>query len=449
MLPLLIPATLFFTIYYLRRHSIADAAVNIYLPIFLLLPSSYGFRIPHLPGLNFGEAASLPIVIALLVGHGREWKFQRADLWIALFFGGAYYSELSHSGAASAGLVGIGDMLEGVLPYILGKMLLEQDGVRERVARRYVYICFFVAVISVWEFRMGTDLFTTLESRIFSQPDIGGQFRGGFIRIAGTFGGSIQAGTVLSIAWLLSMWLGVLDKSRGNEPKYWGLRRSTILSLGIAGGLIMTLSRGPIIGTILAYVVARVGKAKNMGRAAIVTLVLVTIVGTVGVIQLKQYTSGDLFSAKTQEQMNAIYRRLLLDEYKPFIEKGGLFGYGVVDRPVVPGMFSIDNAFLNVQLLQGNLGLWTLLLCGLEALLAAFLAAYRSTQRVDIYFALCMAGGMAGFLLAMTSVWLGPPMFQLYFLLVGWSQSLRETQTVGEMLPQPANSRFSFRRVIA
>ena len=449
MLPILIPATLFFTIYYLRRHSIADAVVNVYLLVFLLIPSFYGFRIPHLPGLNFGEAALIPIVIALLARHGREWKFSRADIWMILFFGGAYYSELSHSGSAPAGLIGITDVLEGVLPYILGKMLLEQDGVRERFCRRYVYICFFVAVVSVWEFRMGRDLFITLESTLFSQPDFGGQFRGGFIRIAGSFGGSIQAGTVLSIAWLMSMWLGVLDKSRGNERKHWGLRQSTILSLGIAGGLIMTLSRGPIIGTIVAYFIARVGKAKNMGRTAVITTVLLAVVGTIGVIQLKQYTSGSLFAAKTQEQMNAIYRRLLLDEYKPYIEKGGFFGYGVVDRPVVPGMFSIDNAFLNIQLLQGNLGLWTLMLLGFEALLAAFLAAYRSAQRVDIYFALCMAGGMAGFLLAMTSVWLGPPMFQLFFLLVGWSQSLRETQVAGEMLPLPANSRFSFRRVIA
>jgi hypothetical protein len=82
-------------------------------------------------------------------------------------------------------------------------------------------------------------------------------------------------------------------------------------------------------------------------------------------------------------------------------------------------------------------------------LLAVFLAVRRSTQRVDIYFALCVGGGMAGFLLSLTSVYLGGPMYPLFFLLAGWSQSLRQTQSVGVTLPQPVSTRFSFRRVIA
>jgi hypothetical protein len=140
---------------------------------------------------------------------------------------------------------------------------------------------------------------------------------------------------------------------------------------------------------------------------------------------------------------------MLLDQYKPYVEKGGLFGYGVLKRPVVPGMFSIDNAYLNIQLIQGNLGLWMFILLGGESVVAACLAARRSTQRSDIFFALCIVGGMAGFLLALTTVWLGSPMYELFFLMVGWSQSLRQTEQVGVMVPQPVNTRFSFRRVIA
>jgi hypothetical protein len=192
--------------------------------------------------------------------------------------------------------------------------------------------------------------------------------------------------------------------------------------------------------------IARIGKAKNMLRTSIVTLLLIAIGGAIGYVKAKQYTEGP---PKDQDQENAVYRRILLDEYKPYVAKGGLFGYGVVARPVVPGMFSIDNAYLNVQLEQGNLGLWTLVLMGGETLLAAFLAARRATQREDIFFALCIGSGMAGTMLSMTTVWLGPPMYPLFFLLVGWSQSLRQTQTVGVMVPQPVNTRFSFRRVVA
>jgi hypothetical protein len=56
---------------------------------------------------------------------------------------------------------------------------------------------------------------------------------------------------------------------------------------------------------------------------------------------------------------------------------------------------------------------------------------------------------MAGFMLSMTTVWLGPPMYPLFFIMLGWSQSLRQTETVGAIVPQPVNARFAFRRVIA
>lgn len=441
---------LFYSIYQIKTRSIADAAVNVYLPAFLLIPSFYGLKLPHLPGLDFGGAALIPIVVTILVRHWREWKLQRADLWMALFFGGSYYSELTHSGASNAGLLFANSVIAGGLPYILGKMLLEQEGVRERFARRYVYIVAFIAVVSIWEFRMGHDLFTTVANFILRENQGWiGQGRNGFIRIAGPFVGAIMAGTMFSIAWLFSMWLGVLDKSRGNEPKYWGLWRSTILSLAIAGGVLMTLSRGPIIGTILGYMVARIGKAKKMGRAAIITFFLIAIGGTIAYIKIQQYATADYWSAPTVEQQTAIYRRQLLDNYKPIVEKGGLFGYGVVDRPSVDGQYSIDNAYLYFQLTQGSLGLWTFVLLGLESLLAVFLAVRRLTQRVDIYFALCVGGGMAGFLLSLTSVYLGGPMYPLFFLLAGWSQSLHQTQSVGVTLPQPVSTRFSFRRVIA
>jgi hypothetical protein len=449
MLPIFLLGTLFFSIYYVKRHSVTDAAINVYLPIFLLVPSIYDWRFPHLPNLDFPAAALIPIVIALLVGHWRDWKFRRADLWVAIFFAGDYYSELSNSGAANAAMFFCQGLFTGVMPYILGRLVLEQDGVRERFVRRFVYIAFFVAVVSVWEFRMGNNLFTTVEGLILGTGSTYGALRNGHIRIAGTFFGAEQAGTVFSVAFLLSMWLGILDKSRGNEPKYWGLRRSTILSMGTLGGLLMNMSRGPMVGMVLGYLIARIGNAKKISRAAIISLMLIAVGGTIGYVKAKEYTGGDIGAAKNQDQENAIYRRILLDEYKPYIEKTGLFGYGAVERPVVPGMFSIDNAFLLFQLQQGNLGLWMFVLIGGETLLAACLAARRATQRTDICFALCLCGAVASMLLTLTTLYLGPPLYTLLFLLAGWSQSLRQTQNVGLRVPQPVNARFAFRRVIA
>lgn len=446
-LALLIP--LFLSIYFIKKRSIADAAIYVYLSVFLLIVDYYRFGIPHLPSFSFADCALMPIVFTLLSRHWREWKFQRADLWLALFMFGAAYSEVLHSNVSLAGLVFCETFLSGVMPYILGKMLLENDGVRERFARRFVYLVLIVAIGSAWEYRMGNNLFTRLESIPFGARVFVAQLRGGHIRVSGTFTGPIQAGTMFAAAWLLSMWLGYMDRSRGQDRKYLGIRRSTLVSAGLLFGLAIANSRGPMVGAVLSFVIMRIGKAKNIARTAIITGLLIVVVGTAGYIKAVQYTAGSTYDAKDQEQEDAIYRRVLLDEYKPYVAAGGLFGYGVIARPVVPGMFSIDNAFLNIQLIQGNLGMWTFILMGAEGVFGAFLAARRATQRSDIYFALCIGGAMAGFLLSETTVWLGPPMYQWFFLLLGWSQSLRQTQTVGVMAPQAVPARFAFRRVIA
>jgi hypothetical protein len=439
------------SLFWIKTRSAEAAALDIWLPVYLFIPAEYGMRLPHLPGINFGYAALIPITIALLMRYGREWKFTRSDLWIALFFGGATLTEVLHSDPGTAGLMLFEGIFQGVMPYILGKLLLEREDMRERFVKRIVYLAAFIAIPAMWEYRMGTNFFARIETVLWG-PLVGAgaqQIRGGLVRASGTFGGCIQAGTMFGTAFIFSMWLDSLDKAKPDAPKYFGVRRSTLVMLITFAGLCVANSRGPELGAILGFLVARIGKAKNMRLTAIVTILVATIAGSIGYVKAKEYTSGSIYDAKTIEQEDAIYGRVLLDEYKPAIAAGGLLGYGVVARPVVKGMFSIDNAFLNIQLIQGNLGLWTYILMGFEAVLAAFLAARRATQRSDIYFATCIGGAMAGLMLTLTTVWMGPPMFALFFLLLGWSQSLRQTENASVAVPQAAPARFAFRRVIA
>lgn len=435
--------------YWIKTRSIEAAALDLYLPIFLLGGTFIGFRLPHLPAISFAYAAVIPIAGVLLIRHRREWKFTRTDLWLALFMGGAALTEILNSDTSTAGFILFDGIFQGVMPYMVGKMLLERDGIRERFVRRWVHISVFVAIVSIWEFRMGTNLFNRLEGMIFGSYSTFAAVRGGFVRAAGSFGGPIQAGCMFGAAMIMSLWLGVLDKSRGNERTYSGIRRSTLITMGAALGVLVANSRGPEVGLVLAFLIARVGKAKNFRLSLILTLCLIVVGGGIGYVKAMQYTSGSIWDAKNHDQENAIYRRVLLDEYKPYIKEGGLFGYGVVARPVVPGMFSIDNAFLNIQLIQGSLGLWTFVLMGAEGILAAFRAARRATERNDVCFAMCMCGALAGLLLTLTTVYLSAPMYSLFFLLVGWSQSLRQTEAVSVTAPQPVNARFAFRRVIA
>lgn len=434
----------------IKRRSIFDAVINVLLPVFLIVPAIYSLHIPHLPTIGCLDAALIPIGIATLTGYWKEWKLSRSDLWLALFIGGLYYAELSRTGAADAGLVLFGSMVDAFLPYAIGKLLLEQAGMRERFVRRFVILLVIVSVLSIWEFRMGTNLFTTIFGVLFpGQRPWLMQIRGGFVRIVGPFSGSILAGMVLLVGLLFASWLGFVEGARGTEKRHFGIKESRLFFGAIALGLLMTQSRGPWVGAILAYLIARIGRAKKMRRAAIITLLVCAIGGTIGYIKAEQYTSGSIWDAKNIEQENAIYRRELLDNYKPIVEQGGFFGYGVIDWPRVPGQPSIDNEFLFLEITQGKLGFWTYLLLAAEAVIAAFRAARRATNRADVYFALCMIGSVLGLLLTLTTVYMGAQSYPLFFLLMGWSQSLRQTQTAAATVPEAAPGRLRFRRVFA
>ena len=434
----------------IKRHSVSDAVIKVMLPALLIVPAIYSVHIPHLPTIGVSEAATIPIAIAALARYWKEWKVSRSDLWLALFIFGLYYAELQNTGSSNAGLVLFGGITSALFPYVIGKLLLEQEGMRERFVRRFVILLVIVSVLSVTEFRLGTNLFTTVFGVLFpGQRPWLMQIRGGFVRIVGPFNGSILAGMVLLVGLLFSSWLGFVDGSAGTDKKYFGIKQSRLFFGAIALGLFMTQSRGPWVGAILAYMIARIGRAKNMRRAAIITMLLCAIGGTIGYIKAEQYTAGSIWNAKDIEQENAIYRRELLDNYKPIVEQGGFFGWGVVDWPRVPGQPSIDNEFLFLQITQGKMGFWTYILLAAEGLLAALMAARRARHRTDVYFALCMLGCVLGLLLTLTTVYMGAQSYPLFFLLMGWSQSLRQTQTATATVPEATPARLRFRRVFA
>jgi hypothetical protein len=438
------------SIYVISRRSLDDAVIQVFLPVFLIIPGFYSFRLPHLPPIGFADAAIIPIAYIMFRDHLRYWKLQRADVWVVIFILGSAYSEVINDGTSDAVFVLIGNILAGFFPYAIGKLLLERDGMRERFIRQFVNVLAIIAILSLWEFRMGTNLFTTIIGRFFpSHHSWLMQIRGGFVRVAGPFASCILAGVIFLVGWIFSMWVSYVNKMSGNDKKYFGIRSSRLLPLILFAGLFMSQSRGPWIGALFAFVVARVGKAKNIRQTAIVTICFCCIAGGIGYSYAQRYTAGEITDATTIEQENAIYRRQLLDNYKPIIEQGGWFGWGAVDFPKVPGQNSIDNEFLLLQITQGKVGFWSFVLIGMESLIAVITAARRYTQKADLYFYLCIGGTLAGLLLSVSTVYMGAQTFPLFFLLVGWSQSLKQTQTFAAAAPQAASTRFAFRRVFA
>ncbi len=144
----------------LARGSAQKALINVYLPVVLLLPQYFSLRFPHLPPLTFADAAILPLAVAMVIKAMHGWRWSWLDLWVALFALSAALSEGLNTVMANGGLQLFAEFTNIVLPYMAGKLLIEQaeiDGqpVRKLLVERMVVLLAIVAGISVYDFVTG------------------------------------------------------------------------------------------------------------------------------------------------------------------------------------------------------------------------------------------------------------------------------------------------------
>jgi hypothetical protein len=243
------------------------------------------------------------------------------------------------------------------------------------------------------------------------------QLRWGFGRVSGPFGQSELAGIMLILGLVLALWLSY---ERLWEPKFkhaeWlPFKKGTIIAWTIFLTLLMTQARGPWIGALFAVPIALIGRTRNMLRTSILVGSLCLVVGAVGYVGLQHYANAPAASA---EQETASYRAQLLDNYIPVAKQGGPWGWGQ-SFPRAPGQGSIDNEYLFLALTQGWVGLVSFCLLALEAVL---------NDKRDRGFAISLVGALVGLLITIFTVFLGNQPYQIFFLLVGWSQALNVVQ---------------------
>ena len=136
------------------------AFVAIYLPVLMLIPDYFRAPINGLPDPSFSQCAILPIGIALCwrAWHG-GWKFTPMDVPVIAFVGWQFISDVYNVGYKDAQNMFFDSATLAVLPYMAGKALIEPAELRTTVARRFIWLLFIVSVVSIYEFRMGINLF--------------------------------------------------------------------------------------------------------------------------------------------------------------------------------------------------------------------------------------------------------------------------------------------------
>jgi O-antigen ligase len=425
------------------------AFLNVYVPVLLLIPDHFRWRIPGLPDPGFQHTAILPIAAILLFSPRRApWRFSFTDVLVLLYAGLVGYSEYHATGWWEAQNLLLDEVCTVLLPYMLAKLILQPANVGHDFARRFTVCLAIVAVLSIWEFRMGTRLFfETPWSKFF--PDaapLPTQYRWGFGRIGGPFTHAILAGMIFGVGLFLQAWLL-------NEGAWKKRSTGLLVLMAVILGALLTMSRGPWLGIALGGCVALLGFVRDrtgtLLRLCLVALVVVPPVWKA----MEGYTSVSSLEAGSLEQGSAAYRKELLDFYVPKVWEQPEFGYGAYTWPVDPLHPSIDNHYLLLALKHGVTAV--VLLVAIFGWVVARLALYGAMHPPrdrNAGLAFTLAGGIASLAVGIATAYLGAQTEPILFLLVGWSESLLAYGNVRagarDTEPQPARPAHSFQRVL-
>jgi len=409
---------------------------------------------------------ALTLVVILLCGVGLvRWHhtltFTFVDACILLLAFSAFYAD-AHQRAMNIAIYALCQNLNAcAFPYFVGRTLIEQTGSRREFAKSLVLCLAFIGVVSLYEYRMEFNVFVDMVGRLTGAPSgMDLQTRWGFARIAGPFTGAIQAGMVFSVGLLLQLWLsGTKSWEDSKVLRFFRAdRRAKAVTAGVVLGLFLTQSRGPWIGCVFGLIVASIGFARDRRRATTFAIALLVVALVVAGIGLKKYAFDQAYTygdGGDQDQQNAAYRADMIPIYLPLIAEGGLWGWGtpsVMFRGqvgYVAGLTSIDNEYLRMGMAQGYFGVTVFVLILIASIYRAarFCASFRNRQ--DIMLAFCLLGALLALSFSIATVALLAPMAHIAFLLIGWTQSLRPTDSQEAVLPPAATGPFTFKKVFA
>lgn len=446
-----------FALWVALRSSPQRSFLVVYLPVLLLLPDTFRAITPGIPDPNFNQAIALAIAVAMVLRGLRSWKMSVTDALVLGFAALVGYSEFAATNYADAQNLMFAMLASVVLPYVFGKALIEPYGARAATAKVFVLCVFAVVLLSVYEFRFGSNPYIALLGKIFpGQGNWITTFRYGFARIAGPYGHCILAGVVMAATWRLNRWLewGGHWEARFRFAPWLPWPKATVIRYALLAGSIMTLARGPWLGAFAGAIPVMIGRARNRRQAVMITLSAIALVGIPAAVSFYSYVNVDYMQATSASQESAAYRKALVDRYVDIAVKRSLLGWGKNGWPKVPGMPSIDNHFMLIALMHGLIALslfvGIFLWIGVRLIRRGLRAPPTAAGRNDFAFAL--AGIFLAIFVSIGTVYMGEQVLPIFFLLTGWADAYLgrapDTETGSDSSgPQPLRHRFN--RVIA
>jgi hypothetical protein len=430
----LLPALIFF--YICWRSSVRSAILHVFIPTLVLIP-------PFMP-FYIGGMAIQPLTVMVIFlawfgffPHLGRFHFNVVDVAALCMLGTAFYADYHYRELKISLYSVYFQAVIAVFPYLIGRTIFERFQLRAEACKIFVCCLAVVGILCVWEYRMTSNPFTTMVEFVMQRKAQWGE-HGHLMRLGprteGPYGQAILCATVFSAGIFLQLWLHIAGywRKANNRNSRW----TYVVWASLCIGLLLTQSRGPFIGIGLGLLVASIGLFKKPARAAAIAFPILLVVGTGLYFVIDSYTNVDYNHIAEQggslDQQNAAYRRELIATYMPLIEEGGLWGWG---SPLPIGQsygftstqVSIDNEYLRTAMAQGYVGVALLLVVTFVTIIKMLLLVFRTKDRQERIFYSIILGICVCYAFTISTVFLGEPIAQIFFLFCGWANTLDAT----------------------
>lgn len=449
--------------YFAFSRSPQFAFIYVYLPTLLLIPDYYRLITPGLPDPTANQAAVVAIFIVFLMHGAPGYRFTLFDLVITSFSGVVAYSEYRASGYSDAQNLMFSMLSSVLIPYVLAKSLVEPLGVRVEFAKKIVMCLFIAAIISLYETRFGANLWQIVLGPFFPGQGWGWitTFRWGLARSAGPYGHAILAGVMMVVGYRIQRWLEW--SGAWQQPLHpwfrwvpWPrLTEARMYTLGMLGGVLISLVKGPWLAGIIAAVVVFIGRMRNRWIGVGILLVFVFGICLPGFLWFLQWAGVGRENALSVNQETAAYRLELIENYLDIAKEEAVWGWGLTQWPKVPGQPSIDNYYLLLFLMHGSiaLALFLFILLGMSLRLMIHAMTRPNPQPLGSSLAFTLVGVYVVYIVSVATVYMGNQTIALLFLITGWAEGYLHAgreQTMGAVLAsRPLAPSYRFQRILS
>ena len=448
---LLIPG--FISLFLVLRGRVKRAFLSVYLPSLLLVPQDYALRLPHLPPFSTAEYALIPIGVIALIRRIRSGSFRLMDALVFLFWVSFLTTEILRQPVMNDGIIAAAEaFVSQLLAYAVGRQLIEPE-LRFETVRRWVIFVLLLAPFGIYEWWFRVKVYGLLAHKLaISDMPSWVPIRNGRGRLSVSLGGGELTGIAIAVTCALNAWLVSLNKARTgvNLGKWFArLEKYHVPALLLLLCLYMTQSRGPMIAVAAGYLIIQISRFKRTKLASGVIAILL-VLGAIGAKQYFDQYAASPVSYGDEQRTSVQYRREMNIVYQSVAKMGGWFGWSVGAVPVLGNQKSIDNHFLLVHLTQGELGYILLILIAAESVRSGVTHVWSFKALEDRAFACSFLAIFAIFWISYYTVWMGGPLPQITFLMLGWGQSLVPRKAgAASVAKAQSQSRLGFKRVLA